>query len=52
MALSLWEILDLVGAPQIPWGELRLVWRLLHQPELSATASAPSVLQPTLARAV
>jgi len=51
MALSAWEILDLVGAPQIPWGELRLIRRLAHQPELIATPSAPSVLRPALARA-
>jgi hypothetical protein len=51
MALSSWDILDLAGAPLIPWGELRLVWRLLHEHELVAAEGAPPVLRPALARA-
>jgi hypothetical protein len=31
MLFSTWELLDLAGAPRNPWGELRLVWRLLAQ---------------------
>jgi hypothetical protein len=51
MALSSWEILDLTGGPRNPWGELRLIWRLLHQHELVAAPSAAPVLWPALARA-
>ncbi|HEX9097323.1 MAG TPA: hypothetical protein VF990_14635 [Candidatus Dormibacteraeota bacterium] len=51
MALSSWDILDLVGAPLIPWGELRLVSRLLDEHELVSAAGAPPVLRPALVRA-
>jgi hypothetical protein len=51
MALSTWEVLDLAGAPLNPWGELRLIWRLLHEQELIAAPIKLPSLRPALARA-
>jgi hypothetical protein len=51
MALSAWEVLDLAGSPRNPWGELRLVWRLLAKDRLLLVPIAFPVSRPVLARA-
>ncbi len=51
MALASWEVLDLAGAPGNPWGELRLVWRILRQEEPAAPVIKLLVARPALARA-
>jgi len=51
MALSPWDLLDLAGAPRNPWGELRLVSRLLAQEAPVQVAAALPIIRPALARA-
>jgi len=51
MALSVWEVLDLAGSPRNPLGELRMIWRLLQQPELIVAPAPLVILRPALARA-
>jgi hypothetical protein len=51
MALSPWEVLDLAGGPRNPWGELRVIARLLDEEEpVAETVTVPDRM-PSLARA-
>jgi hypothetical protein len=51
MALSSWEVVDLAGGLRNPWGELRLISRLLQAEEPAAETMAVPVRRPALARA-
>jgi hypothetical protein len=51
MALSPWEVLDLAGGPRNPWGELRLISRLLREEEPAAEAMVLPAIRPSLAQA-
>jgi len=51
MALAAREVLDLAGSPRNPWAELRLIWRVLQEPELIVAPAPLVILRPALARA-
>ncbi len=49
--MAWWELLELASAPRNPWGELRLVWRLLQREQSVAAAVAITTFRPALAQA-
>jgi hypothetical protein len=51
MLLSTWESLDLAGTPRNPWGELRLISRLLQEAHRVTAPAELAVIRPALARA-